>query len=150
MWKKGLVLVVLVSLVVLGGCATTRKDKEFEIQGLRNQVSVLEAQIQSKDEEINSLKESLAKAPQEKESTPVRKVSRKKIIGEVKERPNVKQVQIALRNAGFEPGKLDGKMGKQTIEAIKAFQKANGFHVTGKVDKRTWRALREYLYKKLK
>ncbi|MCM8792068.1 MAG: peptidoglycan-binding protein, partial [Candidatus Omnitrophica bacterium] len=59
-------------------------------------------------------------------------------------------IQIALKNAGYNPGEIDGKMGKQTRQAIRAFQKANGLVVDGKVGKRTWSLLREYLYKKAK
>mgnify|MGYP001563903954 FL=1 len=53
--------VMFVFAISLSGCATVRKQHELEMQGLRNQISALEAQMQSKDEEINSLKESLAK-----------------------------------------------------------------------------------------
>lgn len=136
-------------LISLSGCATGRKQKDLEIQGLKNQVSVLESQIQSKDEEINSLKEALAKTPEAKEET-VKYVGKKKVMGEVKSRPNVKQIQIALKNAGFEPGSIDGKMGRQTREAIRAFQKAHNITATGKVGKKTWSLLKEYLYKKIK
>jgi peptidoglycan hydrolase-like protein with peptidoglycan-binding domain len=140
----------LIFMVSLSGCATARKQQDLGTQGLRNQISVLESQIQSKDEEINSLKESLAKATQEKETPRVlaKRVSKKKVIGEIKSRPKAKQVQIALKNAGYEPGSIDGRMGKQTREAIKAFQRANNLSVTGKADRQTWNLLREYLYKK--
>jgi len=142
----------LVFAVSLSGCATARKQKDLEMQGLRNQVSVLESQIRSKDEEISNLKESLAKTLSGKETARVsaKRVSKKKVIGEIKSRPKAKQVQIALKNAGYEPGHIDGRMGKQTREAIKAFQKANNLPVTGKADRQTWNLLKEYLYKKVK
>ena len=152
MLKKALVFsLLIVFLVSLSGCATARKKTDLEIQGLRNQISVLETQIQSKDEEINSLKESLARAQETQQQEVVRKkVSKKKIIGEVKSRPNVKQIQIALENAGYNPGATDGKMGKQTRDAINAFQRAHGLVGDGKVGKQTWNLLRGYLYKKIK
>lgn len=142
------VFVLVVFAFSLSGCATARKQKEMEIQGLKNQVSVLEAQIQSKDEEINSLREALNKAAEEKEAAKLS--GRKKAIGEVKSRPNVKQIQTALRNAGYNPGPVDGKPGKQTRDAIKSFQKANDLPADGKVGKRTWALLKDYLYKKVK
>lgn len=37
------------------------------------------------------------------------------------------QIQIALFNRGFNPGPLDGIMGRKTESAIIAFNKANGF-----------------------
>ena len=162
MFKKWVVLsVLLVFVIVTAGCATTaaRKQSELDIQGLKNQVSVLEAQVQSKDEEISNLKEALDKTIQENEALKAVKVSRglapkhatrKKIISKVKSRPNIKQIQIALRNAGYEPGSLDGRMGSQTRQALKAFQKAHGLAQTGKSNKATWNLLRDYLYKTLK
>lgn len=151
MAKRLLLVLGLVAFIFsVSGCATAKKQKDMELQGLRNQVSVLETQVQSKDEEINSLKQSLDKAMQEKESAVVTKTVKKRIIGEVKSRPNVKQIQIALFNAGYNPGGMDGKMGRQTREAIREFQKANNLHVDGKVGRVTWQLLSPYLYKKLK
>lgn len=147
MLKKWVILSILVIFAFsLTGCATARKQKDLEIQGLRNQISVLESQIQSKDEEINSLRETSARSQEEA----TKQISRKKVIGEVKSRPNVKQIQIALVNAGYNAGSLDGRMGKQTRQAIKAFQRANNLAVDGKAGKQTWNLLKEYLYKKVK
>lgn len=147
-------IAVLVSLVVfvigLTGCATARRQKDLEIQGLKNQVSVLESQLQSKDEEINSLKDALAKQQEKETRKGLTRVSKKRAIAEVKSRPKTKQVQIALKNAGFYTATIDGKNGKLTREAIKAFQKANNLSVTGKTDRQTWALLKGYLYKKEK
>jgi len=136
---------MLAFTISLSGCASGRKQKELEIQGLRNQVSALESQLQAKDEELNSLKEASNKVAEEKEAA-----TKKKVIGEVKSRPTAKQIQLALRNAGYNPGKIDGKMGKLTHDAIKAFQSANNLTADGKMGKKTWNLLKEYLYKKSK
>lgn len=141
-------LILFVFLITLTGCATGGKQKDLEIQGLKNQISALEAQIQSKDEEINSLRE--APAPAEEKTEATKKTGKKRVIGEVKSHPNVKQIQIALKNAGYNPGPLDGRMGKKTKEGIKAFQKANNLMESGKADKETWDLLKGYLYKKIK
>ena len=142
-------LVLFIFLISLSGCATARKQKDLEIQGLKNQISVLEAEIQSKDEEISSLRDALTKAVEEK-SELAKQTGRKKVIGEAKSRPSVKQIQTALTNAGYNPGSIDGRMGKQTRDAIRAFQKANNLEEDGKVGKETWNLLKEYLYKKVK
>lgn len=143
--KKLMVVLVLAFCVLnLLGCATARKQKDLEIQGLRNQISALEAQIQAKDEEINSLREALTVAEEQKA------VRQKKVIAEIKSRPTVRQIQIALKNAGYNPGAIDGRMGRQTLEAIKAFQRANNLAVDGRVGKLTWNLLRKYLYQKVK
>ena len=143
-------LILFVFLITLTGCATGGKQKDLELQGLKNQISVLEAQIQSKDEEINSLREALTKATTEEKTGLPKKTGKKKVIGEVKSHPNVKQIQVALQNASYNPGSIDGHMGKQTRDAIKAFQKANNLREDGKVGRKTWDLLKEYLYKKIK
>lgn len=70
----------------------------------------------------------------------------------VSEAPNMaapddftKKVQLALYAAGFDPGKIDGKMGPQTVQAIKNFQEANGIKVDGVAGKGTWEKLQGYL-----
>lgn len=152
MVKRAAVLVSLVFFILgISGCATARKQKDLEIQGLKNQISVLESQIQSRDEEINNLKETLVKQ-QEKEAQGIqtKPSAKKKAISEVKSRPKTKQIQIALTNAGFYSGRIDGKRGPQTKEALKAFQKAHNLPESGKCDKGTWSQLKDYLYKKVK
>lgn len=131
----------------VGGCATGRRQSDLEIQGLKNQVSLLEAQLQSKDEEIGGLKDSLGKMQQ---AEPSAQEAGLRVIPEVKSRPNVRQIQTALTNAGYDPGSIDGKMGRKTKDAIRAFQRANSLPVDGKVGRKTWKALMQYLYKKEK
>lgn len=142
MRRKPVVFALLsIFILLISGCATTSKNTDLEIQGLRNQVSVLETELQNKDEEINSLKESLAKVEQKKEASTEEAV---------KSKPRPKEIQIALRNAGYNPGKIDGRVGRQTKDAVRAFQRANKLPVTGKVNEDTWDLLKEYLHKKVK
>ena len=142
-------LVSLTFMFSLAGCATARKQQNLEAQGLRNQVSALEAQLQARDEEITNLRDALSRTSQEQESFAKSGV-KKRAIAEVKSRPNVKQIQAALRSAGLNPGSIDGKMGRQTRDAIKSFQRENKLAADGRVGKQTWALLKEYLYKKIK
>jgi len=147
--KTTAIFLLVVFAFLLSGCATTRKRKDMEIQGLRNQITALEAQIQSKDQEIIRLRDALGKTIEEKGML-VRETSKKKVIGEVKSRPNARQIQTALKNAGYYLGAIDGRKGRQTQDAIRQFQKANNLPVDGRVGKQTWNLLKEYLYKKVK
>lgn len=52
-----------------------------------------------------------------------------------------RQIQEALKKAGFDPGPIDGVRGRRTIGAVKAFQQANGLTVDGIVGRNTARAL---------
>lgn len=147
--KTAALLVSLFFAFSVGGCATGHKQTNLEMQGLKNQLSALETQVQAKDEEINSLKESLDKA-QKGKTIVYRNFNRKGIVSKVKSRPNIRHIQICLKNAGYNPGSIDGKMGKQTRDAIKSFQKDNGLAVDGKIGKQTWVLLRKYLEQKVK
>jgi predicted RNase H-like nuclease (RuvC/YqgF family) len=132
--------------ISLSGCVTFGNKKELENQGLKNQITALETQLQSKDQEILNLRDELNRASEQK----IVEVSNKKMPIEPKLRPKVRHIQVALRNAGYDPGKVDGRMGNKTVEAIKAFQRANNLPASGKVDKKTWEILRGYLVQKIK
>ena len=60
-------------------------------------------------------------------------------------KPSAKEIQAALKNAGFYTGSVDGKLGAKSKNAIEAFQKANGLTADGKVGPKTWTALSRYL-----
>ena len=53
----------------------------------------------------------------------------------------VRQAQMALRDAGFEPGRIDGVMGPKTEAALREFQSAQGLPQTGKLDATTQQQL---------
>ena len=53
----------------------------------------------------------------------------------------IRQVQQALKVAGFDPGPADGRMGTRTRAAIRDFQLANGLEPDGKVGSKTWNKL---------
>lgn len=138
MGKKVLLLGLVAAFIIsLNGCASSR-NKDLEIQGLKNQVTALESQTPAKTEEVVI--------------EPVSVVDMENLdkAGETKERPSARQIQAALKNAGYYEGVIDGKIGRQSRQAIRDFQKANNLSVDGKVGKKTWAALKEYLQKKVK
>lgn len=56
-----------------------------------------------------------------------------------------KDIQRALKNAGFDVGTIDGKIGPKTKKAIEDFQRSKGLKVDGKVGPMTWSELEKYL-----
>jgi murein L,D-transpeptidase YcbB/YkuD len=56
-----------------------------------------------------------------------------------------RQIQTALKNAGYDPGVIDGKIGAKTKTAVKDFQTANGLKADGKVGAKTWAKLSAYI-----
>ncbi|MDD5730085.1 MAG: peptidoglycan-binding domain-containing protein [Candidatus Omnitrophica bacterium] len=151
MVKKLVVISVFsVSLVSLAGCATSRNNQQqaLEAQGLRTQVQALESQLQEKDQEIARLKEAPGRTQESEPS--VKEAQEVKQAQPVPKYPTMKLIQTALKNAGYEVGTVDGHKGKKTIDAIRAFQKANGLRPDGKVGKKTWELLKPYLQKQVK
>ena len=63
----------------------------------------------------------------------------------VKNKLNIKLVQAALKEAGFDPGAIDGKMGTKTKNAILAFQRAKELTADGKIGYKTLAKLSEVL-----
>jgi len=140
--RVAVVLFAGISALFLSGCATTGKNVTRENDNLKIQIQNLETQIQKKDAEIDSLRRSLSSTTEEKYAAANPRAFNRGLLSE---RPSGKDIQIALKNAGFDPGAADGKLGKKTRQAIRDFQKANGLDVDGKVGRRTWEVLGPYL-----
>jgi localization factor PodJL len=62
---------------------------------------------------------------------------------EVSENDLVALVQKLLAERGYDPGPPDGLLGRQTIQAISAYQKKLGLPVTGQIDDGLVTALRQ-------
>ena len=56
-----------------------------------------------------------------------------------------KDIQTALKAAGFYTGSIDGKIGPVTKKAVLDFQKAKGLKADGIVGSKTWAELEKYL-----
>lgn len=55
--------------------------------------------------------------------------------------PLVEQAQKKLTELGYDPGPIDGKMGKKTAAAIKSFQQENALQATGELNELTKKKL---------
>jgi murein L,D-transpeptidase YcbB/YkuD len=144
--KKGLVFisVSVVSVLFLSGCATMGRNVTQENDNLKVQIQDLQSQLQKKDAEISSLRQALGNTTEERyKAAKLRAVNREGSY----DHPAGKDIQTALKNAGFDPGTFDGKLGKKSRQAIRDFQRANGLDVDGKVGKKTWELLAPYLEK---
>jgi peptidoglycan hydrolase-like protein with peptidoglycan-binding domain len=58
-------------------------------------------------------------------------------------RAYVEEMQKALRAQGHDPGEIDGRIGPQTVSAIKAYQRQQGLEPTGYPDEATLTKLGE-------
>ena len=55
----------------------------------------------------------------------------------VNSKSDVQEVQEALADKGLNPGPIDGRLGPQTTDAIKSFQRQNNLAITGRLDSPT-------------
>ena len=63
----------------------------------------------------------------------------------ITDKPTPKNIQTALKNAGFYEGKIDGTLGPKTKKAIENFQIQNNLKADGKVGPKTWSKLQAFL-----
>ena len=56
---------------------------------------------------------------------------------------DVKEVQQTLRDRGYSPGPIDGRLGSRTREALRQYQKDENLPVTGRLDADTARKVEE-------
>ena len=133
------ILLAVLVLMNLAGCATTKKTSaKNQVQELQGQISDLETQLKQRDEEIQGLEKDLA-------SVDSAGAGETKAAATGAGKASPKQIQTALKNAGFYEGSIDGKIGKNSKKAVKAFQEANGLNPDGVVGNKTWSKLKAYL-----
>ena len=115
---------------IISGCATSGNvgSPDPEIVRLQNKVDVLESELRQEQDNNLILKEKIA----ELDKKPFKL-------------PTGKDIQTALKNAGYYKGDIDGQIGSKTKQAIKKFQEANGLNPDGVVGSRTWEKLEKYL-----
>lgn len=116
----------------LSGCATASKKETVLPQPLASQRTAagyqkVEYSQQYEDKDVSYKK-------------PVKKTSSKTLA-----LLSPKQLQQALKNAGFYQGPVDGKIGSKTKEAIVSFQRSKGLTPDGVVGGKTSAALSSYL-----
>lgn len=134
--------VVFIALV-LSGCATTR-PRPAQAPDATAQVSTMQSQLQVKDQEIEDLRNQLGSHQQAlpnnfASSTSSDKDNLLRVSG-----VTPTELQKTLLRAGFDPGAVDGRLGKKTRSAVKAFQKKHHLTADGVVGEKTWKALRAY------
>jgi peptidoglycan hydrolase-like protein with peptidoglycan-binding domain len=58
-------------------------------------------------------------------------------MGQEMSAEQIRMAQQQLKEAGFDPGPIDGQLGQKTAQAIREYQKSNGLPATGQLDEPT-------------
>ena len=156
----------VIFLAAMTGCATTCGVKTSQEQ-LQTRVTELEKKVEEKDSEIvdlqyqvKDLSSKVGGTSASKDSAdagtddagPAKEFSKKIVAvssasteGIIRVSASIEDVQTALKNSGDYTGKIDGKLGAGTKQAIVEFQKAHHLTADGVLGKRTWKLLKSYL-----
>ena len=135
----------------LMGCASTQKQATANEAQIR--ISELERQMEERDAQIAGLNgdiENLTDELKRKESSPetIISSSRQTTTGKsdiIRVDATPQKIQLALQNAGYYDGPIDGKVGAKTRRAITEFQKANNLNADGILGAKTWSSLKTHL-----
>ena len=132
-------IAVLLTPLLLTGCATapSRRASELKIKELQGRVKQLELETGSKDENIARLEHKLMECEDRSVSVSSQSLQPVYEFNDFSSKMTVRQIQGALKKAGFYNGAIDGKMGPKTKEAIKEFQKEYGLKADGVVGTKT-------------
>ncbi|HSV43077.1 MAG TPA: peptidoglycan-binding protein [Candidatus Bathyarchaeia archaeon] len=85
------------------------------------------------------------KVVQEQGSMETMSKNRSKSGNDQKSVERIREIQTALKAAGFYQGKVDGKLGQGTRRAIKEFQLSKNLKADGVVGRKTWGELTQFL-----
>lgn len=149
------VAVLVAAGFLLGGCSSLRS---------RSELARLQSQLGLLDERVTQLERTTvagAGVPGEPMTPPPAdaglsvgethssgSTSLKRSAGAVaisaSTKPNTREVQQALKNAGFYQGAVDGHNGPMTRDAVKEFQRVHGLTDDGVVGRQTWQKLKAY------
>jgi len=131
-----MVVVMVLGVLLLQGCATTSSSSTLEnrVQALENRLAVVETDMNvsgtlpraSSVSTLSSGRRSASTAASPSEMSDA-------------------DIQIALKNAGYYDGKIDGKIGPVTKAAIREFQDDMGLKVDGVAGPNTKEKLFKYL-----
>jgi murein L,D-transpeptidase YcbB/YkuD len=129
-------IIVLSSLLILAGCAAKEETSE-----IKSQLASFQDSLSQESQRINELELKVESISSELQAL------KPPVVIEVPKMTTeeVKKIQTALTAAGFDAGSADGKMGPQTIQAIKKFQETNGIKADGIIGKETWEKLQGYI-----
>ena len=148
MGVRELTMVVGVAFL-LGGCASGRTRQD--LSRVQSQIGLLEDRIAQLERQGGGAVAAMPIEPAvpvagEPASAELKPSGAKDAHASAKasSKASTREIQEALKNAGFYQGSVDGKRGRMTREAVKEFQRVHGLKDDGVVGQQTWDKLSAY------
>lgn len=141
-------------------------DRDRQIQDLQGHIQSLDSQITEIETytEVEPVEEYTYREPRRRTRQQARRpyieddyaevetyvepkpvVKKKRDTRIIRVTASARDIQQALKNAGYYTGKIDGKFGKQSKKAVSAFQTDHNLKSDGIIGKATWGELKTYL-----
>ncbi len=132
-WLAGIIIL----LFALGGCATLQ-----ELKKLGEEIGANYERIENPNSSSSATPSSVASSSAASSSAAhINSNSNKANSYKEPTKAQIQRAQMQLKVAGFRPGSADGVAGPQTLQALRKYQAANGFPITGLFDDKTLRSL---------
>ncbi|MGE5280203.1 MAG: peptidoglycan-binding domain-containing protein [Deltaproteobacteria bacterium] len=128
--------VCALAVLVVSGCATYDPAR---LDDMEYRLSRLEKKVLPTPEATGAPEKTVVNAAPQ----PVEEETAAPAVA-IPDSPTKKDIQQALKNAGYYDGEVDGKFGPKTKSAIEAFQDANNLIADGKPGVNTWEKLRAF------
>jgi len=126
-------------LIAATGCVSKTRHQR-DVSSLKNQVAQMDAALQAQQEKNRVLEAELASRAQRGggvSATTYRTPSGFELPAA--------DIQKALKGAGYYSGSIDGKIGPDSREALRNFQRDNGLTADGVCGRQTWNKLKTNL-----
>lgn len=131
------IILCILTMVLLAGCASSQKQVKEKQRIINYEKS---PKTYYEDDSLSEYE-----SPKDKYSIPSDISFEEKSVESTQ--LSARQIQKALKNAGYYQSTIDGIIGPKTKSAILKFQKAHNLKADGVVGKKTSAKLKEYLYK---
>lgn len=133
------------AVVALTGCVTKGRYQR-EVSGLQSQIAQLNAELKAQQDKSQALEGQL----QGSRARGAGAEGEREVLGGTYRTPSgfelpAADIQRALKGAGYYSGAIDGKIGPDSREAIRNFQRDNSLTADGVCGRQTWDKLRTFL-----
>jgi len=147
--SRKLAMLVVVGVLSLGvaGCVSNGKYNK-DMNMLRSQLQLVQSDMENVRTGQQKIEEDLADASKARTAGNVG--GGVSVAGDIYRTPSgftlpSRDIQKALKNAGYYNGPVDGKVGAATRAALKQFQEDQGLSADGVCGRRTWSKLQPFL-----